>query len=82
MRGAYIDSPLAAGVNALKSFDPPLGTLASTHLPALGEHLILDMNARREPLTGATRTPPAGAAINILRKRVAASRLERMPNRQ
>lgn len=45
LEGARIDSALAPGINALKSFDPPLSALAGTHVLAVrrrGKHLILD----------------------------------------
>lgn len=45
IKGARIDSALAPGINALKSFDPPLSALAGSHLLAVrrrGKHLILD----------------------------------------
>jgi len=44
-RGATIDSALAPGINALKSFDPPLDALAGSSVLAVrrrGKHLILD----------------------------------------
>lgn len=43
--GAQIDSALAPGINALKSFDPPLDALAGSRVLAVrrrGKHLILD----------------------------------------
>jgi formamidopyrimidine-DNA glycosylase len=45
IKGAQIDSVLAPGINALKSFDPPLSALAGSHVLAVrrrGKHLILD----------------------------------------
>jgi formamidopyrimidine-DNA glycosylase len=45
LRGAEIDSALAPGINALKTFDPPLSALAGERIVAVrrrGKHLILD----------------------------------------
>ncbi len=45
VRGATIDSALAPGINALKTFDPPLDALAGSRVLAVrrrGKHLILD----------------------------------------
>ncbi len=46
--GAQIDSALAPGINALKTFDPPLDALAGSRVLAVrrrGKHLILDTDA-------------------------------------
>jgi formamidopyrimidine-DNA glycosylase len=43
--GTEIESALAPGINALKTFDPPLSALAGRHVTAVrrrGKHLILD----------------------------------------
>jgi formamidopyrimidine-DNA glycosylase len=45
LRGAEIESALAPGINALKTFDPPLSALAGERIAAVrrrGKHLILD----------------------------------------
>jgi formamidopyrimidine-DNA glycosylase len=45
LRGAEIESALAPGINALKTFDPPLSALAGEQIAAVrrrGKHLILD----------------------------------------
>src|SRR6202049_1824571 len=45
LRGAQIESALAPGINALKTFDPPLSALAGERIAAVrrrGKHLILD----------------------------------------
>ncbi len=45
LRGAEIDSALAPGINALKTFDPPLTALAGEHIAAVrrrGKHLIVE----------------------------------------
>ncbi|MCW3069222.1 MAG: DNA-formamidopyrimidine glycosylase [Solirubrobacterales bacterium] len=45
LRGARIDSALAPGINALKTFEPPLAALAGDEVAAVrrrGKHLILE----------------------------------------
>ncbi len=45
-RGARIESALAPGINALKTFDPPLATLAGRRIEGVrrrGKHLIVDV---------------------------------------
>jgi formamidopyrimidine-DNA glycosylase len=45
LRGAEIESAVAPGINALKTFDPPLSALAGERIVAVrrrGKHLILD----------------------------------------
>jgi len=45
LRGARIESVLAPGINALRSFEPPLSALAGANVEAVrrrGKHLILD----------------------------------------
>src|SRR3954451_20318621 len=52
LRGAEIESTLAPGINALKTFDPPLHALdgrAIAGLRRIGKHLVIDV-AGREPL--------------------------------
>ena len=47
LRGAEIDGALAPGINALKTFDPPLETLAGRTLTGVrrrGKHLVLDVD--------------------------------------
>src|ERR1700689_2411660 len=44
LRGAEIESALAPGINALKTFDPPLSALAGERVEAVsrrGKHLIV-----------------------------------------
>ncbi len=46
LRGAEIESAVAPGINALKTFDPPLSELAGRKVTAVrrrGKHLIVDM---------------------------------------
>ena len=48
LRGASIESALAPGINALKTFDPPLGALEGTTVNAVrrrGKHLVVDVDA-------------------------------------
>jgi formamidopyrimidine-DNA glycosylase len=45
LRGAEVESAVAPGINALKTFDPPLSALEGRHVTAVrrrGKHLILD----------------------------------------
>jgi formamidopyrimidine-DNA glycosylase len=45
LRGAQIESALAPGINALKTFDPPLSALAGERIAAVrrrGKHLIVE----------------------------------------
>ncbi|HEY2216430.1 MAG TPA: DNA-formamidopyrimidine glycosylase family protein [Solirubrobacteraceae bacterium] len=45
LEGAEIESALAPGINALKTFDPPLSALGGLHVQAVrrrGKHLIVD----------------------------------------
>src|SRR6202035_5254861 len=47
LRGAEIESALAPGINALKTFDPPLSALAGERIAAVrrrGKHLIVDVS--------------------------------------
>jgi formamidopyrimidine-DNA glycosylase len=48
LQGARIESALAPGINALKTFDPPLSALAGeriTHVRRRGKHVIVDSSA-------------------------------------
>jgi formamidopyrimidine-DNA glycosylase len=45
LQGAEVESAVAPGINALKTFDPPLSALAGTHVTAVGrrgKHLIVE----------------------------------------
>jgi len=49
LRGARIESALAPGINALKTFDPPLAELEREQIQRVrrrGKHLILDMSGQ------------------------------------
>ncbi len=53
LRGAAIESALAPGINALRSFDPPLTELAGRTIAGVrrrGKHLIVDVNGDPERL--------------------------------
>jgi formamidopyrimidine-DNA glycosylase len=52
LRGAHIDSALAPGINALKTFEPPLSVLQGRRIAAVrrrGKHLIVDIDGAAEP---------------------------------
>src|SRR3954447_10311554 len=58
LRGAEIESTLAPGINALKTFDPPLHALdgrAIAGLRRLGKHLVIDGTAELEGLVDLMR---------------------------
>jgi formamidopyrimidine-DNA glycosylase len=45
LRGAVVDSVIATGVSTLKTFDPPIGSLAGRDVEGVrrrGKHLIID----------------------------------------
>ncbi|HEY5144769.1 MAG TPA: DNA-formamidopyrimidine glycosylase family protein [Solirubrobacteraceae bacterium] len=47
LRGAAVESAMAPGINALKTFDPPLDTLAGRTVEAVrrrGKHLVVDVS--------------------------------------
>jgi formamidopyrimidine-DNA glycosylase len=51
-RGAQIESALAPGINALKTFDPPLSALQGRHIAGVrrrGKHLIVDIDDPARP---------------------------------
>jgi len=53
LRGARIESALAPGINALKTFDPPLSALAGHSIRAVrrrGKQLIVEVEAPERPL--------------------------------
>jgi formamidopyrimidine-DNA glycosylase len=54
LKGATIESVLAPGINALKTFDPPLSVLVGGRVAAVrrrGKHLIVDVVGSERPLT-------------------------------
>jgi formamidopyrimidine-DNA glycosylase len=53
LRGARIESALAPGINALKTFDPPLSALEGHSIRAVrrrGKHLIVEVDVPDSPL--------------------------------
>jgi formamidopyrimidine-DNA glycosylase len=53
LRGARIESALAPGINALKTFDPPLSELAGREIAGVGrrgKHLIVEIQGSPDPL--------------------------------
>jgi formamidopyrimidine-DNA glycosylase len=53
LAGAQIESALAPGINALKTFDPPLSELAGREILAVrrrGKHLIVEVDGPAHPL--------------------------------
>ena len=53
LRGATVESALAPGINALKTFDPPLSALAGGRVEAVrrrGKHLIVEVGVGGERL--------------------------------
>jgi formamidopyrimidine-DNA glycosylase len=49
LRGVRIESALAPGINALKTFDPPLSELAGREIAGVGrrgKHLVVEIHAR------------------------------------
>jgi len=64
LRGATIESALAPGINALKTFDPPLSTLTNRTIAGVrrrGKNLIVEISGAR---TGVPADTPAGAPRN------------------
>ena len=68
LRGARIESALAPGINALKTFDPPLAALVGREVAGVGrrgKHLIVEVSAAQgasEGDAGAGGRPRAGEA--------------------
>ena len=69
LRGATIESALAPGINALKTFDPPLHALEGGRSPGvrrIGKHLVVDVE-RRARRAGAPDVRRAAAALRQAR---------------
>ncbi len=52
LRGAQIDAALAPGINALKTFDPPLSAVQGQRIAAVrrrGKQLIVDTDGHGDP---------------------------------
>ncbi len=68
LRGAEIESAMAPGINALRSFDPPLAALAGRTVAGVrrrGKHLIVEIEGCRR---GRDEAPGgrAGALIHLM----------------
>ena len=66
LRGAAIESALAPGINALRSFDPPLGELAGRTIAGVrrrGKHLIVEIDGVDRDRDGAG-VDGAGAGVD------------------
>ncbi len=53
LEGARIESALAPGINALKTFDPPLAALEGRRIAGVrrrGKHLIVEIDGAEHPL--------------------------------
>jgi formamidopyrimidine-DNA glycosylase len=53
LRGARVESALAPGINALKTFDPPLSALAGREISGVGrrgKHLVVEIDGPTDPL--------------------------------
>jgi formamidopyrimidine-DNA glycosylase len=54
LRGTRIESALAPGINALKTFDPPLSALTGREISGVGrrgKHLVVEIDGPADPLT-------------------------------
>src|ERR1700679_1534974 len=80
LRGARIESALAPGINALKTFDPPLAALAGREIAGVarrGKHLIVEV--ARAPDAGedaAARAHAGGEELALLIHLMSAGRLQ------
>jgi formamidopyrimidine-DNA glycosylase len=77
LRGARIESALAPGINALKTFDPPLSALADRAITGVGrrgKHLILEVG----PVARASEADDelAGGELALLIHLMSAGRLQ------
>ncbi len=81
LRGARIESVLAPGINALKTYDPPLSVLGGATIAGVrrrGKNLIVDVagtGAGGEVPTPGTSNPPAGE-LALLIHLMSAGRLQ------
>jgi formamidopyrimidine-DNA glycosylase len=72
LRGARIESALAPGINALKTFDPPLSELAGREIVGVGrrgKHLIVQVGGPADPLALLIHLMSAGR-LQLFDKRV------------
>ncbi len=68
LRGARIESALAPGINALKTFDPPLAALAGREIAGVGrrgKHLIVDVGPAARAREADDRLADEGLALLI-----------------
>ncbi len=77
LRGVEIESALAPGINALKTFDPPLSALGGRRIAGVrrrGKQLIIDI----APASGSASTPAPGAddELTLLIHLMSAGRLQ------
>ncbi len=75
LRGAQIESATAPGINALRSFDPPLTELAGRTIAGVrrrGKHLIVEIDG----FEGAAAADDAGAELALLIHLMSAGRLQ------
>ena len=74
LRGARIESALAPGINALRSFDPPLTELAGRTIAGVrrrGKHLIVEIDG-----VEGSDDDGAGAELALLIHLMSAGRLQ------
>jgi formamidopyrimidine-DNA glycosylase len=74
LRGAEIESALAPGINALRSFDPPLTALAGRTIAGVrrrGKHLIVEIDG-----VGGSDGAAGGAELALLIHLMSAGRLQ------
>jgi formamidopyrimidine-DNA glycosylase len=67
LRGARIESALAPGINALKTFDPPLSELAGREIAAVGrrgKHLLIEIHRRDR--SGERAAPELALLIHLM----------------
>ena len=65
LRGAEIESALAPGINALKTFDPPLSALEGRAIAGVGrrgKHLIVEVGGVSKP----DGPPPLALLIHLM----------------
>jgi formamidopyrimidine-DNA glycosylase len=79
LRGAEIESALAPGINALKTFDPPLDALAGRTIAGVrrrGKNLIVDMVGGEGAGTEAAMGGTSGDSLALLIHLMSAGRLQ------
>ncbi len=83
LRGVEIESALAPGINALKTFDPPLSALSGRRIAGVrrrGKQLIVEIapaaEATRAPATAAEAAPGTEGELALLMHLMSAGRLQ------